>query len=1420
MKRRRNWSVISILVLFCVAVGVSFGWGVEFSNENTCSAWRNNAEDALKAAFTKVTSGYSGLWIWNDKVSTNKIVGSELAGTVEDYEVPHCSSWGCCNSRDYNAVSIGRQTIIEDQVYNLRIYGAPRGGSHWTDGYIELPSGWILENVKGAVGHIADGAGYDIQDQRFVFHCGLNYNGCVCSDCGRTDIDLLLVRDGYKYFEDDGVACFFDFAQGKDDLSGYDHQLIFSKTQAGTVKDIPIYHFNGSNSCIYTAESMALRPEQMTIEVIVSSDGWRGRNTFAMQRYNVSNNESWLFAYDAEKHLLYARFMVDDGNEVSLHSISADVVLLENQPYHLAVTFDGSQSRIFVNYQQIAVAAMTGEIAYARADTIFFGRDTQSRGAVDYFYGDLMKIRIAKHALTTNDFIDGVKADIAILPLSPDPNPEVSKVMAGGDLYRYYRVVENATGELLSGRSVEVSAAGQKWSFLSDDNGIVTIVLAADYLGKPGDLVNCTVTTEEAADIAFNVKILPRKSVSCYSFGSGISIGAGAGVGVKMGSNRGLVYEVLNNTDADPNTDDPVQVSRKLDLSAGVKVSSPIGIKMPGLKANAEASLCALYTGSNTYLFPDPYSPEEEALRAGLILTSFFQGVNLGMPLINIMIDYIVDHSNNLYSQYRVESEHGLGAVLEAGASLGAGFGFDDKSGNKALAIGGGVVVDGNLQMLLRMLASYSYDGEESQIDEMGAGIAIKSEFDLFADAKIGSDGDVIGSKVKLGIGGSVAGSFSITLFCDSANRWRCEFAFSGNKSWGVDIQGISVDPQGSTDTVILTLEHEQVVTLAEQLANLAILCAYLNAEPAPAKLNMGPTRLKNDFVTLFSTLNNMPIGYRREREIGQALSFSPGFKLALGVNVELGVNLEIEKSVSYLVSQGIVLGVLGDYYPEVRYDNDEYIPAYSPDFDQIIEDCAGSVFAAMKKAGKIVLETAKKVGSIVITPVRYLGNLVHGGTGSERALYSSDTGGEFTRDRTASLLSRKAGDFGINGAYGFSPEGTSVSEVCASLSAPVTVNNGPATLAFSPGATTALLTATYSDADVASLDENDLKLFVWQESNHVWAELSGVVVDTAHNRISAPISVLGTFAIGLPLPQGEIEVAMTPPDIEAGRSAAVQVVGSSIAYGSGKTVADGTLVTVDVKARYGADDTSYGTITTADADPSRDGIQVATVAGRVEFSFTPPAVAGAGTVIIQSVDGNAAGYRDFNIVDSLDSDDNGLPDFWENTYFHNLGQDPGADPDRDGLNNLEEYEQQTNPLKCDTDGDGMDDGWEVENGLNPKLDDAGGDIDRDGVTNKAEYDAEETLFYVSRDGHSGGNTHRYSSIGAAYAAATCACREIRITSDTFIESPDLDKELNLLVSGGWNDDFNKIDGESVIDGCLNISRGCLQIERITLGSR
>ena len=112
------------------------------------------------------------------------------------------------------------------------------------------------------------------------------------------------------------------------------------------------------------------------------------------------------------------------------------------------------------------------------------------------------------------------------------------------------------------------------------------------------------------------------------------------------------------------------------------------------------------------------------------------------------------------------------------------------------------------------------------------------------------------------------------------------------------------------------------------------------------------------------------------------------------------------------------------------------------------------------------------------------------------------------------------------------------------------------------------------------------------------------------------------------------------------------------------------------------------------------------------------------------------------------DSDHDGLPDYWENTYpcLQANTADNLEDYDSDNLNNEQEYGLDTNPCLADTDQDGLEDGDEVlkylTNPLDPDSDDdqlpdgwevkhacldvlvadSREDADGDGLTNLAEF--------------------------------------------------------------------------------------------------
>lgn len=115
----------------------------------------------------------------------------------------------------------------------------------------------------------------------------------------------------------------------------------------------------------------------------------------------------------------------------------------------------------------------------------------------------------------------------------------------------------------------------------------------------------------------------------------------------------------------------------------------------------------------------------------------------------------------------------------------------------------------------------------------------------------------------------------------------------------------------------------------------------------------------------------------------------------------------------------------------------------------------------------------------------------------------------------------------------------------------------------------------------------------------------------------------------------------------------------------------------------------------------------------------------------------------------ALDSDGDTMPDWFELSYgFHTARDDAGADVDNDQLTNAKEFVYGTDPRNPDTDGDGFNDGAEVEQNYNP-LGEGKLDTDRDKLTDTEEknYRTNITVPDTDTDGlKDGEEVHVYQS--------------------------------------------------------------------------
>lgn len=164
--------------------------------------WFNNKQlnaqtnNKIKASFKSMTVAdpAGGRWIWGKSVAIGDTISILLEGDTNTYDVPWCSSYGCCDLASYNGMSISLHTIIADSCYRVSVAGGLSGGRYFTEGNIIIPPEWVVDSIENTTSNYM-GSVDSVIGNRIYFRSGIDYEGCVCSDCGRANLNYYISRN-------------------------------------------------------------------------------------------------------------------------------------------------------------------------------------------------------------------------------------------------------------------------------------------------------------------------------------------------------------------------------------------------------------------------------------------------------------------------------------------------------------------------------------------------------------------------------------------------------------------------------------------------------------------------------------------------------------------------------------------------------------------------------------------------------------------------------------------------------------------------------------------------------------------------------------------------------------------------------------------------------------------------------------------------------------------------------------------------------------------------------------------------------------------------------------------------------------------------------------------------------------------------
>ena len=873
-----------------------------------------------------------------------------------------------------------------------------------------------------------------------------------------------------------------------------------------------------------------------------------------------------------------------------------------------------------------------------------------------------------------------------------DPTKNSSSVMRGGTAIRYFRVINYITGAPVPNATakIDVTTSGGLFTYTvsTDATGLlkstgedgVAIPFTAAY--EAGTVFKIAVVTINGIDLvcspeaARSTKVTLKDFEYSTSYARGSSIEGSIGFFASVKGSAESAFELEKSFKRTYNGVSPKELAISLSdatavaISKEVKVPFKFGFKTPILQGKIEAGVSASTTRGMSrgqkFTFPYPITPNMDCSIARISLESLY-GVN---PLITKLIDMVRTLTTGNTCTPPETYLSGISAEFSRGAAGSGSIALSAKvpltpsdAENKQLAAdinfgasgstGSSVSIgfsatgtwDATAQKLKRTASSESYSLKGGIDYQAGVNIANgeidNSNSDNKDEEKADAAFEFSKLKAALGTGGSTAESYSVEFGYDylrpdfTASRptsvsigyagpkrsgWKLELSpgasgvrdgheIEGTTGVGINMQG---PPTGSRKYDIT--DKDDVDYVLGKLANLNKIQQTNVGQQAALNLTMVPTVLQEEYGKFLASLQRMKsVSFSESDAVAKGIEAPLGGEITVGpFKLGLGTAVKADAKVGRLLTRGSVIGgrswVAEKYAPSLYpapsidlWDSvaltwQALVGSFAPQFSDIqasVNPNSGPLTLQSQFTATMTIDTNQE-------PEPFAANLF-----SWRYETTSLPLGEDLQNPDDARGPAGVPHYGIGGFHQFGPDGRRLA-------------------ADTP------LVIDYRDAEVDGFDESQLAMYRWNTDRNDWDHIGGVR-NAAANTVSTTVRELGLYTLGLRMPAGKLALAATGgalgdpgPDSER----VFVVTSGTITNNDGTPVADGALFTVRSVPAMATEPTPYGTVE-GDADPAREGVQVAVQGGQVTFTVRYPSPFGVyvpGRVVVYASPGTASG--------------------------------------------------------------------------------------------------------------------------------------------------------------------------------------------------